>query len=1115
MIRIGGFRVNMGLKALLGCILLISGLLSIVDESFDVITVAGSESYPSQSQMEPSNSSSYANSAVLGDEETESSTKSQAESGVSQENSAMNFETSNDKGSSEPLPDGASLYQDETSLAIDDSLPEGLPNAPKTTSPEGVIEYGYNNIQESSVDAKSSDSARDRSEFSDPVIMESLENVPAKTDSSQASFETFDGSILEKELSKNLKQIKTQDQLLEPLTENIEVTGSPLKTPRTDSLSEASAQGAHAMHADSHMKSPPKSPDDFAINDYEINVEANPIDQKEVSQDPTGSEVVFEDTSESKLPTFVTKEGDSRASQLGESSQLTSGISEVSESSSGNLINIESSSLFSQKEGKNTHKKDQEQTPLSVDISKSQDFSIKAKKENLDNSLGFEESKTSERSSSIGKLNTADSSFLNPNTEDITMIPSYTETSAIAGPNQVSQSAQIEPSKTASISVEPPSPPISAIEERTVGNKRIYSGPYVRTSATAGKVSPRIASVINTLVGQFEKLNLYGAGNRNEEVKSGQQNVPNKFVSSMKSNFDNTSRGFSDFVPQNSQEEEFIQGLKNEPAKNTFIFKNRYEEMKNTQSTSGKTLLQEEIEKLRGTYRSTLSKQFSTGKTWERPSGAQGNNNLLKVTYSGDEFLEKVKQINPRFNEVESHSAEATKEADNKTLQEYYPEQSESEEKTRITETGHFSKQESPVFAASNPTESITEKIPESEETTNEGYSDAESFSRRLATGFEDSDPSSMDETQLNFNLQKAEEDSISDNSPKGTQNNGELNTNGFGNMPFSYINTVKELPVGLKPQDAPATDIPEAIIERRSQIDGSEGQTDQSEYPNYNKEASISYSKDVELSPEQEKEINVCYNKAKKIKTINFGLDLTENPNSVVTETFINEFTKYRPKIRELINFGQETLRVAEKYNKKKSWRKKTRKFKLEFLELSNEFLQHTKAIRSLLHHLIQVTNPNIMDILQQIITGHNHSKQNLLVQCKILYQAFYSYKNSVRSRLLKKISDLNFVEVLNNQIKVYLEQRFNPIVKAIKSNKYLKKKLSKQIPDVTILMNTNQYPELSQIGGGEQITPSSKKGNKFTRFFKRLFKKPSCIRCVKSKKQSKKQKSNNKKSN
>ncbi|KAK9172360.1 Uncharacterized protein cmbei_6005280 [Cryptosporidium meleagridis] len=1113
MIRIGGFRVNMGLRALLGCILLISGMLSIVDESFDVITVVCSESYPSQSQMEASNSQSYVNSVVLGDEGTEISTGSQAESGLSQENSVMNFETSNDKGSSEPLPDGASLYQDETSLAFDESLSEGLPNAPKTTSPEGVIEYGYNNIQESSVDAKSSDSARDRSEFSEPVIMESLENVPTKTDSSQASFETFDGSILEKELSKNLKQIKTQDQLLEPLTENIEVTGSPLKTPITDSLSEASAQEAHAVHADSHMKSPPKSPDDFAINDYEINVEANPVDQKEVSQDPTGSEVVFEDTSESKLPTFVTKEGDSRASQLGESSQLTSGISESSESSSANLINIESSSLFSQKEDKKTHKTSQEETPLSADISKSQDFSIKAK-ENLDNSLGFEESKTSEKSGSINQLNTADSSFLNPNTEDITMIPSYTETSVMAGPNQIRQSARVEPSKTASISVEPPSPPISAIEERTVGNKRIYSGPYVRTSATAGKVSPRIASVINTLMGQFEKLNLYGAGNKNEEIKSGQQNVPNNFVSSMKSNFDNISRGFSDFVPQNSQEEELIQALKNEPARNSFIFKNRFEEMKNTQSTSGKTLLQEEIEKLRGTYRSTLSKQFSTGKAWERPSGTQDNSNLLKVTYSGDEFLEKVKQINPRFNEVESHSAKATKEADNKTLQEYYPEQSESEEKTRITETSHFDKQESPVYTTSNPTESITEKIPESEETTNEGYSDAESFSRRLAAGFEDSDASSIDENQLNFNLQKAEQDSITDNSPRSTQNNGELNSKGFGNMPFSYINTVKELPVGLKPQDVPTTGIPEAIIERRSQIDESEGQTDQSEYPKY-KEASISYSKDVELSPEQEKEINVCYNKAKKIKTVNFGLDLTENPNSVVTETFINEFTKYRPKIRELVNFGQEVLRVAEKYNKKKSWRKKTRKFKLEFLELSNEFLQHTKAIRSLLHHLIQVTNPNIMNILQEIITGHNHSKQNLLIQCKILYQAFYSYKTSVRSRLLKKISDLNFVEVLNNQIKVYLEQRFNPIVKAIKSNKYLKKKLSKQIPDVTILINTDQYPELSQIGGGEQTTPSSKKGNKFTRFFKRLFTRPSCIRCVKSKKQSKKQKSNNKKSN
>ncbi|KAH8582228.1 uncharacterized protein ELE39_003549 [Cryptosporidium sp. chipmunk genotype I] len=1115
MIRIGGQRANTRLRALLGCILLISGLLTVVDEKFNVITVAGSESYPSQSQMEQSDGLSSANSIVVGDEETENSTVSQVESELSQENSVMNFETSNNKGSSEPLPDGASLFQDETSVAFDDSPPEGLPNAPKTTSPEGVIEYGYNNIQESSVDAKSPDSARDRVEFSDPAVMESLENVPTKIDSSQASFETFDGSILEKELSKNLKQIETQEQLLEPLTENVEVTNSSLKTPKTNSVSEATAPEVHALHADSHMESPPKSPDDFVMNDYEIKVEANPVDQKEVSQDPTGSEVVFEETSQSKLPIFVTREGDSKASQPVESSKLTSGISEASESSAGSSISIEGSSLFPQKEEKKGHNINQGETSLSTDISKSQEFSVKTGKEGLANSFSFlDESKASEKASSVGELNTVESSFVNPNTEDLTMVPSEGETSVMTIPNEINQSAQEEPSKTASISIEPPSPPSSAIEERTVGNKRVYSGPYIRTSATTGKVSPRIASVINSLVGQFEKLNLYGAGKKSEEGKPGEQNISNKFVSSMKSNFDSAAKDFSDFVPQNSQEEEFVKTLKNEPPRNTFIFKNRYEEMKNTQSSSGKTLLQEEIQKLRGTYRNTLSKQFSTGRVWERPFNIQGNHNPIQVTYSGDELLEKVKQISPSFNEVESQLPESTKETDTKSAQEYYPERSENDEKNQNVENSHYNKQESPVYTTSNPTESVTEKMPESEETTNEGYSDAESFSRKIAAGFEDSDPSSMDETQLNLNFQKAEEESINDASPKNTQKNAELNINGFGNMPFSYINTVKELPVGLKPQDAPTNDIPEAIIERRSQIDEMSGQSDQS-HPIYNKEASISYSKDVELSPEQEKEINICYNKAKKIKTVNFGLDLTENPNSVVTETFISEFTKYRSKIRELVNFGQETLRVAEKYNKKKSWRKKTKKFKLEFLELSVEFLQHSKAIRSLLHHLIQVTNPNIMDILQQIITGHNHSKQNLLVQCKILYQAFYSYKNSVRSRLLKKISDLNFVDVLNKQIKLYLEQRFNPIVKAIRSNKYLKKKLSKQIPDVSVLKDINQYQELSQTGGGEQTTPNTKKGNRFTRFFRRLFKKPSCIKCMKSKKQPKKQKSSNKRSN
>ncbi|KAJ1611113.1 putative signal peptide-containing protein [Cryptosporidium canis] len=1101
-------RAGVGMRALLGCIFLIFGLLTSMDNSWRVVAVSSSESYLSQNQYENSSGMSTADS-IVGDEETVHSTGSMAESSgsaVNSENSDDAYDSSVYKSSSDQAPEGASLYNEDTSIYTESS-PDGLPSRSNTTSPEEFLEYGYNNIHDSSVDARSADSEGDRPEYSDPAVMESVENSPkSKIDSSKSLNEALEGDTLE-ELDTIYKNMKAQGQLLEPFTENIDVTSSPLRTPKTDSVSEATHEEAHAVHADSHMESPPKSPDDFVMNDYEIKVEVNPVEQIEASQDMNGSEVMFEDTSESQLPVFGTKEGIELIPGE-ESSKLTSGISEASESSAGNIIDVESSGLLSQREDLATRSEDKDDISGSADISSKMQGYYRPHSPNLG-----KQSKPSEFGVSRAGASFPESSFVNPNTEDISMESSESNADTMGESGHAQPSFQ-EPSKTDSASVEPPSPPSSAIEENTVGNKRVYSGPYVRTSATAGKVSPRIASVINSLVGQFERFNLYGAGSKDGEgAGSREKQISNKLVSSIKSNFDGGVNNFSDFVPQNSQEEELVEALKKESPKNTFLFKNRYEEMKSTQNSSGKTLLQEEIEKIRGNYRNNLSRQFSTGKVWKRPSMPTANSPPILTGFSGIEFIEKVKMINPNFNQDKSASEAAgeTRELDHSVKME----KSESLDDAHYVPSSSPLKQEASIGSARSIAESDIEKTQETEreaeDTTNDGESDIEPFSRVLASKFEDFD------LDVNCENQPQSEGSTNEGSPQTTlASEDQFKANGFGNAPFSYINTVKELPSGVKPQDVPETHVPDAILSRRDHLDRAQGQSpdieaqgtdDHGDYL-HDQDLSISYSKHVELSPEQEREIAVCYNKAKKIKTVNFGLELTESPSSVVTEAFINEFTKYKAKIKELILFGQEAQRVAEKYIKKRSWRKKTKKFKLEFLELSNEFTQHSKAIRSLLHHLMQVTNPNIMEILQQIITGHTHSKQTLLVQCKILYQAFYSYRNSVRSRLLKKISESNFLDVLHEQIKVYLEQRFHPIVKAIQSNKYLKKKLGKHIPDVSILTNIDKYQELSYAGEGEKVASKKGKGNKFARFFRRLFKRP-CFKCLKTKKQPKKKKS------
>lgn len=1139
MIKKNGNRARVGgVRALFGCIFLISGLLT-------AVVVSGSEPYLSQSLIEASNDLDLS-SIVVGDEASglpgSQSVSRASENASERSDKADSSENVSSVGSA---PDGASLLQDD-SVALDEGSLTDHQNAQNGVSPE-FIEYGYNNIHDSPADARSADSVSG-GDFSTPVIMQSLEALPkSKTDSSQASHKDSEGNDFDLGLDKKYKQLKAQEELLEPLTEKVDVTTSPHKTPETQHLDEQdpTTTDTHKMHAGGHIESPPKSPEDFTMDDYGIKTEVRQLEPTENFQDVSASDVIFEDTSESKLPAFVAKEeSKGEDPQKGEeSSKLTSGLSETSEPGSAcNLTDLESSALISQEKGCNREASvegEKGETSLSSDILNSAE----------DQTRLFdltEKSKVSQVEDSGSDLGVAEPSFVNPSTEDITMEPSETEARTVDSVSErVQHSVQEpEPSRTGSSLVEPPSPPSSAIEEKTVGNKRIYSGPYIRTSATAGKVSPRIASVINSLVGQFERLNLYGAGNKGEEVDPAEQNISNRFVSSMKDNFDKGTDGSSDFAPQNSQEEEFVEAMKSEQPRNTFLFKNRYEEMKATRNSSGKTLLQEEIEKLRGTYRNSLSKQFGTGKVWERPSAVQTRAPPILTSGSGNEFLDKVRMINPNYIQDESRASGALNV--NHVGQTLSAAQPEREEGNQNAENGHFVRQDSnedyvrAVTVGGSDKPQVTER---ETETTNEGDSDAEPFSRRLASRFEDSDTGAVDESG-----QSRSEDlnSSQDTSPKtGRSQNedlqglGDLNlsydtspkvdqvledttqrqprTNDYVAAPFSYINNVKELPMGLRPQDVPAEQVPEAILDRRSLTEEADDQAPghgglsarRRDGDPQSQETSISYSKAVELSPEQEREISICYRKAKKIKTVNFGLDLVESPTSVVTETFAIEFTKYRSKVKELVLFGQETLRVAEKYSKKRSWRKKTKKFKLEFLELSNEFLQHSKAVRSLLHHLIQVTSPNIMEILQQILTGHSHSKHAMLVQCKILYQAFYSYKNSVRSRLLKKISDLNFADVVREQIAMFLEQRFHPIVKAIQSNKYLKKKLSKQIPDVTVLTSASadRYQELSYAGDGEKTSPGKKKGNKFTRFFRRLFKRP-CLKCLKSNKQSKKQK-------
>ncbi|KAF7456902.1 signal-peptide protein [Cryptosporidium felis] len=1130
--RVCGGRRDLAVRILLGLFLLLSGPLGTLNAGLKLQLVASSETIPSSRDGDGAGVSS---SLVVGEKSEESG--GVGTGSVSAESSPDSYyapDGSSEAGSSVSLPEGASLVQGESTLELLESVSEKFDGSPKQPSPEGAIEYGYSNIPDSSVDARSPGSEPEGPEYSDPAIMESLDqDQRSKIDSSQVSKESLDGSLILDVLNSTYKKLKSEEKFLEADTERVEETGSPLKTPKTHSVSEPSMPEEHAMHVDQRMKSPHKTPDKVEPADYEIKVEAKPYEREEspatgssvgateFSGNQVGSEVVFEETSESKLPRFMEKEESKGPHSQGEEAQfsgLTSGISETSEGSLGSLGNVDSSSLMPPGKEAPVQALGQEEGSLNSDISKEADSEFREKSEKLtSNSFGFIDSSPTSAQKEAGRAGGySESSFVNPNTEDISVEVSRDESPTFV----VSAKALIAPrerSESPSITLEPPAPPSSAVEEKTVGSQRIYSGPYVRTSATSGKVSPRIASVINSLMGQFEKLNLYGAGG-SPGTGGEERNVSNQFVRSMRDNFDGVKNA-PEFVPQNKEEEEWLGSLKSQQPKNTFLFKNRYEEMKGTQNSSGKTLLQEELEKMRGTYANSLSRQFSTGKVWERPSRPQGNQIPAKLVYSGDEFLDRAKEINPN---IDDRSREPTEGSGVDDADPREDSKVGNEPSTPQSGPGH----ESPLYSI--PTPLVTPNITPTEGnlegplgvgsvgevTTNGGGSDVGLFSRKLALT---QDNFTYDDTTGSGQVSegRSEVDESEDEPQSEGHGGGVKPGGGLGVTPFSYINAVKELPLGLKTQEIPPAETPVAILDRRAELEDIESRGSGDEIHSRPKnelpeqEVSISYSKDVELSPEQENEISLCYSRARKIKTVNFGLDLSEDPNSVTTEALIYYFIRFKPKIRDLIAFGHEVTRVAEKYSKKRSWRKKTRKFKMEFLELSEEFLQHSRAIRSLVNHLVQVTNKNILNILQQILTEHKHSKQSLLVQCKVLYQAFYSYKDSVRNKLLRKISDLYFVDVLNEQLMIYLEQRFQPLVKAIKSNKYLKKKLSKLIPDVSSLLNSKGYNELSQIGGGEKATPK-KKQSKFARFFQRFFKKPSCFRCSKkSKKRSKKQRS------
>ncbi|KAK6590380.1 hypothetical protein RS030_162564 [Cryptosporidium xiaoi] len=1041
-------------------------------------TVSNSENSIDMSDKLSLDINSGSSSVVYGETDKESSTQESSDNGETSDLSTVK--------SSDAAPEGESLIMGDSSFVSDRSTQHSAEFETMDRLREGEIEkesiqYGYDNIDDSTEYRLSPQLVKD-GDYSSPVIMEPFDDESSVSEQEK------------KELELLTKVGASELPLVEPPTEKVE--SSSVRTPVTEKVEESKEK---SPETETHGKS----------EEQKMVLEPTLQESKvfEDSKSPK-SDVVFEEVSESKLPKFAETLQNEEKNMFPNAniidSSLTSGISESIEpsdtewdSSKSAIIQVDETHM----DDKNYSELAETKLPLSENISKSHVTELKSSFE--EKSSGGESYDFIEKSKT--QTTNSESSFVNPTTEEITLTedlstnytPSKNFLSEEIGFKNVNDDLPLYKSET----IEPPTPGSSFIEEKTVENQRFYSGPYIKTNATAGKVSPRIASVIESLVGQFEKYNLYGSGGKNNVSISG-SNVRN-----IKDSFE----GLSDnneakaIQPINPAEEEYISSLKAQAPSNTFLYKNRYEEMRLTRNSFGKSLLQVELEKMRGILRETIGKQLGS-RVFERPTNKINYSGIPMEVHSYNDHLQSNVGSTDNNINTSNSNPESSVQMDNLTLQK---ENSNPHLNTELSsEQDYKFLNESGVIYQGDKfhiDDSKMEKSLIQTQTTDSGTEDYTNV-KSIETTPETTKSENTESENEGLAVKKVvdiPENNLEENYfdqkitiPKGND--------GFGGVPFSYING--ELPLRLKYGNA-RENTSQNMLNNIGQKDGVPfgnrnlefiDQDDQytENDREYNKnEASVSYSKEIELSPEEENEINQCYLKAKKIKTINFGLDVTANIRSPASETFINEVNKHKGKIRELILFGQEAVRVAEKYNKKRSWRAKTKKFKLDFLESCYNFLKHTKAVKSLIYHISNASSRNIFDIIDKILQKHKHSKQSLLVQCKILDQAFFSRKNSIRGKLMRKISDMYFVDVINEQIGILIDERLNPLVNSIKSNKYTRKKLLKIIPSVDSLMaNKKGYPELSLT---ESVT--KKKPNKLVKLLRKVFKKPSFLKSKK----------------
>ncbi|EEA08410.1 uncharacterized protein CMU_021740 [Cryptosporidium muris RN66] len=158
-----------------------------------------------------------------------------------------------------------------------------------------------------------------------------------------------------------------------------------------------------------------------------------------------------------------------------------------------------------------------------------------------------------------------------------------------------------------SMSIQPPSPPEEVIEPSEVKDN-IVMNPYIKTAGAVGKVSPKLAPLIETLIRQMEKD---GKSSINPKPLTGRASPPTII---------NEPCYFRDekAFPNKEEEAAFYEELENQKAQNPFLYRSKLEEMKSIMGISGKSLLEEFLEKKRGEYRSNLSRQFATGNKWKR-----------------------------------------------------------------------------------------------------------------------------------------------------------------------------------------------------------------------------------------------------------------------------------------------------------------------------------------------------------------------------------------------------------------------------------------------------------------------------------------------------------------